>query len=81
MAQESLGDAVIVPADPFEKPAAPRAGPTVEPVCPTPISVGGNVLVVEEGQVDLVDHGMRFKGSNVRKVGYGWECDYSFFFN
>jgi hypothetical protein len=22
---------------------------------------------------------MRFKDSNVQKVGYGWECDFSFF--
>jgi hypothetical protein len=77
MAQETGSDTVIVPTHPFEKPAAARAGPAVEPVCPTPTGVGGNVIIVEEGQVDLgVDHGMRFKDSNLQKIGYGWEWDF-----
>jgi len=36
---------------------------------------------MEKGKVDLVDHGMRFKDGNLRKVGYGWECDFFFFVN
>jgi len=71
MAKESLGDVEIVPAHPFEKPATPQAGPAIEPVCPMPVGVGGSVLAMEEGKVDLVDHGMRFKDGNVQKVGYG----------
>jgi hypothetical protein len=67
MAKESLGSVEIVPADPFEKPAAPLAGPTVQPICRTPVGIGRGVLAMKEGKVDLVDHGMRFKDSNVQK--------------
>jgi hypothetical protein len=82
MAEESLGGIEIIPTDPFEKPATPYAGPAIKPVFPTPVGVGGSIFGVQEGKVDLgVDHGMRFKDTNVQKVGYGWECDFLFFFN
>ena len=62
MAKESLGSVETVPTDPFEKPAAPRAGPAIEPVCRSPVGIGRGVLAMKEGKVDLVDHGMRFIG-------------------
>jgi len=46
MAEEPLGDVVIVPTGPFEKPAAPLAGPTVELVFHPPIGIGGGILAV-----------------------------------
>ena len=60
MAEESLGDVVIVPSAPFQKPAAAEAGPAVELVFHPPISIGGSIFRVQEGQVDPIDHGMRF---------------------